>query len=221
MATAGTALLLLSLALLPADAAPCGAQRPDSSTASEFIWKYFTLSLQMPEGELAALSVLPRGGWKSQSFCCHHPVPPSPQLLGTWLYLAGAAQFPQHQVEMLLIDHAFLRLEPGASRQQLLISHYVAVGDQCFTNNLTYLEVSVGNATLVKDAKTQQTEGMLMNMSSENLLLIQYQMQKDRTYLGQYLYARNLSISTADREEFEHHVECLGLRAEQIVRCVK
>ncbi|XP_015499986.1 alpha-1-acid glycoprotein-like [Parus major] len=173
MAWAGTALLLSLAALLPADAAPCGAQRPDSSTASE--------------------------------------------LLGTWLYLAGAAQFPQHQVEMLLIDHAFLRLEPGASGQQLLISHYVAVGDQCFTNNLTYLEVSVGNATLVKDAKTQRTEGMLMNMSSENLLLIQYQMQKDRTYLGQYLYARNLSISTADREEFERHVECLGLRAEQIV----
>nr|XP_030142607.3 alpha-1-acid glycoprotein [Taeniopygia guttata] len=172
----GSARLLLVLglaALLPADAAPCGAQRPDSSTAAK--------------------------------------------LLGTWLYVAGAAQFPQHQGEMLLIDHAFLRLEPGASGQELLLSHYVAVGDQCFTNNLTYLEVTAGNATLVKDAKTQQTEGMLMNMSSENLLLIQYQMQKERTYLGQYLYARSLSISTADKEEFEQHVECLGLRAEQIV----
>ncbi|XP_039575878.1 alpha-1-acid glycoprotein-like [Passer montanus] len=139
------------------------------------------------------------------------------QLPGTWLYVAGAAQFPQHRVEMLLIDHAFLRLEPGASGQQLLISHYVAVGDQCFTNNLTYLEVAAGNATLVKHAKTQQTEGMLMNVSSENLLLIQYQMQRERTYLGQYLYARNLSISTAEREEFEQHAACLGLGAEQIV----
>ncbi|XP_041331043.1 alpha-1-acid glycoprotein-like isoform X1 [Pyrgilauda ruficollis] len=172
----GTAALLAVLglaALLPADAEPCAAQRPDSATAAE--------------------------------------------LPGTWLYVAGAAQFPQHRVEMLLIDHALLRLEPGASGQELLVSHFVAVGDQCFTNNLTYLEVTAGNATLVKHAKTQQTEGMLMNMSSENLLLIQYQMQRERTYLGQYLYARNLSISTADREEFQQHAECLGLRAEQIV----
>lgn len=53
--------------------------------------------------------------------------PSLPQLLGTWLYVAGAAQFPQHRLEMLLIDRAFLRLEPGASENELLISHYVAV----------------------------------------------------------------------------------------------
>lgn len=41
--------------------------------------------------------------------------------------MAGAAQYPQHRVEMLFIDHAYLRLEPGASGQELLISHYVAV----------------------------------------------------------------------------------------------
>lgn len=75
---------------------------------------------------------MPRGGWKSPGFSrkpsrCHQPVPASPQLLGTWLYVAGAAQFPPHRVEMLLIDHAYLRLEPGASGQELLISHYVAV----------------------------------------------------------------------------------------------
>nr|XP_005490686.1 uncharacterized protein LOC102064193 [Zonotrichia albicollis] len=139
------------------------------------------------------------------------------KLPGTWLYVAGAAQFPQHQVEMLLIDHALLRLEPGPGGQELLISHFVAVGDQCYTHNLTYLEVTAGNASLVKNAVTQQTEGMLMNTSSENLLLIQYQMQRERTYLGQYLYARNLSLSTAEREEFEQHAGCLGLRAEQIV----
>ncbi|XP_066057206.1 alpha-1-acid glycoprotein-like [Chamaea fasciata] len=173
MDTVGLVVILGLAALLPTDAVPCGAQRPDDSTASK--------------------------------------------LLGTWLYVAGAAQFPQHRVEMLLIDHAYLRLDPGASGQELLISHYVAVGDQCFTNNLTYLEVSAGNATLVKHAETQKTEGMLMNVSSENLLLVQYQMQRERKYLGQYLYARNRRISRAEQEEFEHHAECLGLRAEQIV----
>ncbi|XP_050764142.1 uncharacterized protein LOC127023864 [Gymnogyps californianus] len=139
------------------------------------------------------------------------------KLLGTWLYVAGAAQFPQHLLEMLLIDHGHLHVEPRAGEQELLITQHVAVGDQCLTNNSTYFEITIGNTTLVKHAKTQQTVGTLMNLSSEDILLIQYQLQRERTYLGLYLYARNLSVSTAHREEFEHHAKRLGLSEEEIV----
>ncbi|KAM6117403.1 alpha-1-acid glycoprotein 1-like [Phoenicopterus ruber ruber] len=139
------------------------------------------------------------------------------KLLGTWLYVAGASQFPQHLLEMLLIDHGHLHVEPRASEQELLITQRVAVGDQCLTNNSTYFAIAVGNTTLVKHAKTQQTVGTLMNLSSEDVLLIQYQLQRERTYLGLYLYARNLSVSTAHREEFERHAKCLGLSEEEIV----
>ncbi|XP_008489738.1 alpha-1-acid glycoprotein-like [Calypte anna] len=139
------------------------------------------------------------------------------KLLGTWLYVAGAAQLPQHLLEMLLIDHGFLHMEPWASRQELLITQTVAVGDQCLTNNSTYLEITPGNTTLVKHAKTQQTLGTLMNLSSEDVLLIQYQLQRERTYLGLYLYARNQSVSPAHREEFEHQAKCLGLNEEELV----
>ncbi|XP_074702366.1 uncharacterized protein LOC141932556 isoform X1 [Strix aluco] len=90
-------------------------------------------------------------------------------------------------------------------------------GDQCLTNNSTYFEITAGNTTLVKHAKTHQTMGTLMNLSSEDILLIQYQLQRERTYSGLYLYARNLSVSTAHREEFEHHAKRLGLSEEEIV----
>ncbi|XP_009576742.1 PREDICTED: alpha-1-acid glycoprotein 8-like, partial [Fulmarus glacialis] len=116
-----------------------------------------------------------------------------------------------------LIDHGHLHVEPRARDQELLITQRVAVGDQCLTNNSTYFEIAAGNATLVKHAKTQQTVGTLMNLSSEDVLLIQYQLQRERTYLGLYLYARNLSVSTAHREEFERHAKCLGLNGEEIV----
>ncbi|XP_071430502.1 alpha-1-acid glycoprotein 1-like [Pithys albifrons albifrons] len=139
------------------------------------------------------------------------------KLLGKWVYVAGAAQFPQHLLELLLIDHGHLHVEPGADGQELLLTQHVAAGDQCLTNNHTYLEITTGNGTLVKHAKTQQTVGMLMNLSSEDLLLIQYQLQRERMYLGLYLYARNLSVSTTDREEFEHQAKCLGLSQEQII----
>ncbi|XP_009632803.1 alpha-1-acid glycoprotein-like [Egretta garzetta] len=139
------------------------------------------------------------------------------KLLGTWLYVAGAAQFPQHLLEMLLIDHGHLHVEPRSSEQELLISQHVAVGDECLTNNSTYFDITTSNTTQVKHAKTHQTVGTLMNLSSEDVLLIQYQLQRERTYLGLYLYARNLRVSTAHREEFEHQAKCLGLSEEEIV----
>ncbi|XP_032868004.2 alpha-1-acid glycoprotein-like [Tyto alba] len=139
------------------------------------------------------------------------------KLLGTWLYVAGAAQFPQHLLEMLLIDHGHLHVEPRDREQELLLTQHVAVGDQCLTNNSTYFEITAGNTTLLKHAKTHQTLGMLMNLSSEDVLVIQYQLQRERTYLGLYLYARNLSMSTAHREEFENQAKCLGLSEEKIV----
>ncbi|CAM9676048.1 unnamed protein product [Bubo scandiacus] len=173
MAAVGVTAILSLAALLPTAGVPCGAPRPDNTTAS--------------------------------------------QLLGTWLYVAGAAQFPQHLLEMLLIDHGHLLVEPRASEQELLLTQHVAVGDQCLTNNSTYFEIAAGNTTLVKHAKTHQTIGTLMNLSSEDILLIQYQLQRERTYSGLYLYARNLSVSTAHREEFEHHAKRLGLSEEDIV----
>ncbi|XP_010078473.1 PREDICTED: uncharacterized protein LOC104466658, partial [Pterocles gutturalis] len=148
------------------------------------------------------LGVLP----PATAFPCGAPHPNNAtgsKLLGPWLYVAGAAQFPQHLLELLLIDHGHLDVRPRAGEQELSVTQRVAVGDQCLTNNSTYFRVSAGNATLVKHAKTHQTLGMLMNLSSEDVLLIQYQLQRDRTYVGLYLYARNLNVSTDQQEEFQ------------------
>ncbi|KAM6243752.1 alpha-1-acid glycoprotein-like [Porphyrio hochstetteri] len=154
------------------------------------------------------------------AFPCGAPRPgntTTSKLLGTWLYVAGAAQFPQHLLEMLLIDHGHLHVEPGAGERELLVTQHVAIGNQCLTNNSTYFKTTDGNTTLVQHAKTHQTVGMLMNLSSEDILLIQYQLQRERTYLGLYLYARDLNVSTTLREELEHHAKRLGLREEEIV----
>ncbi|KAM6110319.1 alpha-1-acid glycoprotein 1-like [Pterocles gutturalis] len=154
------------------------------------------------------------------AFPCGAPHPNNAtgsKLLGPWLYVAGAAQFPQHLLELLLIDHGHLDVRPRAGEQELSVTQRVAVGDQCLTNNSTYFRVSAGNATLVKHAKTHQTLGMLMNLSSEDVLLIQYQLQRDRTYVGLYLYARNLNVSTDQQEEFQQLARHLGLREEEIV----
>lgn len=81
-----------------------------------------------------------------------------------------------------ICPHLLLRVE----FQGLLTAHtWAGVYCCCSTENLSYCVCSL-------QAKTQQTEGMLMNLSSENLLLIQYQMQRERTYLGQYLYGMKL-----------------------------
>ncbi|KAM6237444.1 uncharacterized protein M6G45_012934 isoform 2-T2 [Spheniscus humboldti] len=67
------------------------------------------------------------------AFPCGAPHPQHPdnatasKLLGTWLYVAGAAQFPRHLLEMLLIDHGHLHVEPRAGEQELLITQRVAI----------------------------------------------------------------------------------------------
>lgn len=55
----------------------------------------------------------------------HHPAP-LPQPLGMWHFVAGAAQLPQHLLELLLIDHGHLHVQPGGG-QELLITQHVAV----------------------------------------------------------------------------------------------
>ncbi|KAM9176547.1 uncharacterized protein V3H86_011373 [Mergus octosetaceus] len=142
----------------------------------------------------------------------------APGLLGTWRYVAGAAQLPQHLLELLLIDHGHLRVEPGAGGQELLVTQHVAAGGRCLSSNSTYFQLPDGGGTvLAKHANTQQTVGMLLNLSSEDILLIQHQLQKERTYSALYLYARNQTVSKAQREEFAQHAQRLGLSEGEIV----
>lgn len=106
MAPAGIAAILLLTVLLPAAAAPCEpTQSPANATAPG-----------VRRGRA------PGGGRAGSP---HHPTP-LPQLLGTWRYVAGAAQLPQHLLELLLIDHGHLRVEPGAGGQELLVTQHVA-----------------------------------------------------------------------------------------------
>ncbi|XP_035197858.1 uncharacterized protein LOC118175602 [Oxyura jamaicensis] len=142
----------------------------------------------------------------------------APGLLGTWWYVAGAAQLPQHLLELLLIDHGHLRVEPGAGGQELLVTQHVAAGGRCLSSNSSYFHLPDGGGTaLVKHATTQQTMGTLLNLSSEDVLLIQHQLQKERTYSALYLYARNQTVSEAQRDEFARHAQRLGLSEGEIV----
>ncbi|XP_065428780.1 alpha-1-acid glycoprotein 1-like isoform X1 [Chrysemys picta bellii] len=139
------------------------------------------------------------------------------KLLGKWFYIAGASQFPFHLLEMVLIDNGYLDVNPTEQEQELFINQHVTVGDKCLSNNSTYLEVSINNATLIKYAKNQRTMGKLMKSSSEEIFLIQYQMHKEKNYAGLYLYARNQNMSNTQLEEFRDHAKCLGLREEEII----
>ncbi|KAG6933928.1 Orosomucoid 1 [Chelydra serpentina] len=139
------------------------------------------------------------------------------KLLGKWFYIAGASQFPFHLLEMVLIDNGYLDVNPTEQEQELLINQHVTVGDKCLSSNSTYLEVSINNATLIKYAKNQRTMGKLMNSNSEEIFLIQYQMHKEKTYKGLYLYARNQNMSKTQLEEFRDRAKCLSLREEEIM----
>ncbi|OXB69159.1 hypothetical protein ASZ78_009635 [Callipepla squamata] len=78
----------------------------------------------------------------------------SQKLQGMWLYVAGAAQLPQHLLELLLIDHGLLRVEPG-SGGELLITQRVAVADRCLSNNSTSIHLGTNGTALLKHARNR------------------------------------------------------------------
>ncbi|XP_065593232.1 alpha-1-acid glycoprotein 1-like [Cyrtonyx montezumae] len=153
----------------------------------------------------------------------HRPTPPpipanvtTPWLQGLWLYVAGAAQLPQHLLELLLIDHGLLHVEPG-SGGELLVTQHVAVADRCLSNNSTSILLGANGTALLRHAKTQHTLGTVTNLGSEDALLIQHQVQRERTYSALYLYARNRTASSARRDELVRHAESLGLSQGDVV----
>ncbi|XP_042686587.1 alpha-1-acid glycoprotein-like [Centrocercus urophasianus] len=153
----------------------------------------------------------------------HKPTaPPSlanttmPWLLGLWQYVAGAAQLPQHLLELLLIDHGHLRVEPS-SGQELLITQHVAVGGRCLSNNSTSILLGANGTALLKDAKTQRILGMVTKLSSEDTLLIQHHVHRERAYSALYLYARNRTVSSTQQDELGQHAEHLGLSRGAVV----
>ncbi|XP_015734579.1 alpha-1-acid glycoprotein 1-like [Coturnix japonica] len=133
-----------------------------------------------------------------------------PWLLGTWQYVAGAAQLPQHLVELLLIDHGHLHIEPS-NGEELLITQHVAVGDRCLSNNSTSIRLGANGTALLQHAKTQRTLGTVTELGSEDALLIQHHVQKEGTYSALYLYARNRTVSSEQKEELGRRAESLGL----------
>ncbi|XP_072209011.1 uncharacterized protein [Excalfactoria chinensis] len=153
----------------------------------------------------------------------HEPTAPpglantsAPWLLGTWQYVAGAAQLPQHLLELLLIDHGHLHVEAGGG-QELLITQHVAVGDRCLSNNSTSIRLGANGTALLQHAKTQRILGTVTALGSEDALLIRHHVQKEGTYSALYLYARNRTVSSTQREELGQHAESLGLSREAVV----
>lgn len=61
-------------------------------------------------------------------------------------------------------------------------------GNICGTFHCTNTALAPQRRRCSLKAKTQQTVGTLLNLSSEDILLIQHQLQKERTYSALYLY---------------------------------
>ncbi|XP_040505213.1 alpha-1-acid glycoprotein [Gallus gallus] len=133
-----------------------------------------------------------------------------PWPLGMWHFVAGAAQLPQHLLDLLLIDHGHLHVQPGGG-QELLITQHVAVGDRCLSNNSTSIHLGANGTALLRHAQTQHILGTATKLGSEDTLLIQHHVQREETYSALYLYARNRTVSSEQQDELGRRAERLGL----------
>lgn len=50
------------------------------------------------------------------------PLPSSPQLLGQWIYIAGASRYPPHLEELKAVKHAAFSFSPGSHEDELNVT---------------------------------------------------------------------------------------------------
>ncbi|XP_042734656.1 uncharacterized protein LOC122184111 isoform X3 [Lagopus leucura] len=90
-------------------------------------------------------------------------------------------------------------------------------GGRCLSNNSTSILLSANGTALLKDVKTQRILGMVTKLSSEDTLLIQHHVHRERMYSALYLYARNRTVSSTQQDELGQHAENLGLSRGAVV----
>ncbi|XP_009317756.1 PREDICTED: alpha-1-acid glycoprotein 1 [Pygoscelis adeliae] len=136
-----------------------------------------------------------------------------PGLLGHWIYIAGASRYPPHLEELKAVKYAAFSFSPGSHEDELNVTEIMRLNETCVVKNTSKILVFWHNSTLAHvDDQVASTAKLIQ--SDKDLLILKH---LNTNFPGLSLSARNLSVSTAHREEFEHHAKCLGLSKEEMV----
>ncbi|NWX14924.1 A1AG protein, partial [Aegotheles bennettii] len=135
-----------------------------------------------------------------------------PRLLGQWVFISGAYQYPPHQEEMKALKYAVFSFFPGTHEDELNVTETMRVNDTCVTRTTSKIHIFWHNSTLVH--AEDQVLSMAELIQSDKDLLILKHITSD--FVGLSLSARTPNVSKEHLEEFKAHLHCLGFTDDEI-----
>ncbi|XP_010002497.1 PREDICTED: alpha-1-acid glycoprotein-like [Chaetura pelagica] len=133
-------------------------------------------------------------------------------ILGHWIYIVGASQYPPHQAEMAGVKYAAFSIFPSGQEDELDVTEVMRVNETCVMRNNTKILVFRHNSTLMHvDNQVVSTAELVQ--SDKDLLILKH---FNDNFLGLSLSARTHNVSKEQLEEFKAQLHCLGLTEEEM-----
>ncbi|NXC49262.1 A1AG protein, partial [Penelope pileata] len=132
-------------------------------------------------------------------------------LLGDWVYIMGASQYPPHVEEMKGLKYATFTFFPGSHEDELNVTEIMRLNETCTVRNTSKIHIFRHNSTLVHEEGQESSMAELIRSDKDLFILRHF---KDN-YVGLSLSARTPEVSKEQLEEFEAQVRCHGFTPEQ------
>ena len=133
------------------------------------------------------------------------------RLLGHWVYIMGASQYPPHMAEMKELKYATFTLFPGSHEDVFNVTEIMRLNETCVVRNSSKIHVFRHNSTLVHEEGQELSMAELIHSDKDLFILKHF---KDN-HVGLSLSARTPNVTKEQLEEFEAQLRCHGFKLEE------
>ncbi|XP_052523869.1 alpha-1-acid glycoprotein 1-like [Tympanuchus pallidicinctus] len=135
------------------------------------------------------------------------------RLLGHWVYIMGASQYPPHVAEMKELKYATYTIFPGRHEDEFNVTEIMRLNETCVVRNTSKIHVFRHNSTLVHEEGQEASMAELMHSDKDLFILKHF---KDN-HVGLSLSARTPKVTKEQLEEFEAQLRCHGFKLEEAI----
>ncbi|XP_068513100.1 alpha-1-acid glycoprotein-like [Anas acuta] len=132
-------------------------------------------------------------------------------LLGHWVYIMGASNYPPHVAEMKELKYATFTFLPGSHDDEFSVTETLRLNETCVVKNASKILIFRHNSTLMHVEGQEASMAELIKTDKELLVM----KHSKESYLGLSLSARTPNVSKEHLEAFRAQLRCLGFTQEE------
>uniref|UniRef100_A0A8C3BX95 Apolipoprotein M n=1 Tax=Cairina moschata TaxID=8855 RepID=A0A8C3BX95_CAIMO len=132
-------------------------------------------------------------------------------LLGHWVYIMGASNYPPHVAEMKELKYVTFTFLPGSHDDEFFVTETLRLNETCVVRNASKILIFRHNSTLMHVEGQEVSTAELIKTDKELLVL----KHSKESFLGLSLSARTPNVSKEHLEAFRAQLRCLGFTQEE------